>query len=730
MRPGRATVRLTILAVLAAGTACGARRAGPAMLPGATRLVLAPPEAAYNVAARTPVTGHELGDLHTFDALPRERWRADHGVAPDDAWVATARGAAVRIGDCSGAFVSPDGLLVTNQHCVRECLEAASRGDRDLLRDGFLAPRRGLERNCPGLSADRLRAARDVTDQVRAEEGLGRTVLERESLRNAAIARIETECVTGRDTHCRVASLHQGARLVLYEYRRYSPVRLVFAPEAAWAGLGGPAQSFAYPRHALDVAFLRAYDGDVRVPASTPLHFRWHPAGGRDGDVVFAVGHPGATYRQITLAQFLYESLYRHPFLLGLVDRQREALRAIAALGGDAARQAQRELAGYELNYRAYGGQLAALRDTLVVGAKLRWERELRARVELDPALRAAYGHLWDRSEALQREKLALSPRLNLTNRQVIGAPHMLYAGTLVGYVREAARPEAERPEGFRGAGLARTEAFLRAGSETAEAFAGPLLRLYLEFAVAWLTPDDPVRTALVAPGETADAAYARLMRETRVLDPAFRDSIMRGGVRALERTTDPVLRFASLAEPAYQEMLARWRPIAAEERQIREGIARAALAVFGPDLPSDGTLSPRVSAGVVRGAGTPDAPLAPHATFLGLYARAAEAGHAGPWKLPDRVRAARERLDLDTPITLIATNDVAGGSAGSALVDAEGRLVGIVFDNDTDHLGSRYLYRPGVGRAIAVHAAGVDAALRRIYDATALLEELGKGGR
>jgi hypothetical protein len=728
------TARSVVVSVAAALLlACsGARPApGPAPPAGARAApspaslnLLEPSAAALRTADRTELTGHELGTMWTFENPPLAYWRTRYGFDATPAWLEHVRLSSVRFGDfCSASFVSADGLAMTNQHCARECIEAVSTTGIDHLERGFYATTRAQERICPGLFLDQLVAIEDITDSIRQAvtgapggEAIGRR-------RNAAIERMETECAARTRLRCEVVALYHGGQFQLYQYRRYEPVKLVFAPELQAGYFGGDPDNFSYPRYSLDVSFVRAYDAAGR-PASTPHHFSWRADGAREGELVFVIGNPAMTSRLTSLAQLMYERQYRHPFLIHGLEGQRSLLLDIAAAGADAEQQVRQDLFSIENSLEAYRGELEGLLDTLLVGRKVRWERELRERVRADPALQQRYGDVWDRLLRLEARKLDVSPRYNFVNLQMAASPHLLYAGQLVTYVSELARPEAERSAEFRGA-VAEIEDVLRQPTPLDDSVAERLLALHLDIGRRWLDPGDSLLRTLIHAGETTAQAAARLARESRILDPAFRTTLLRARPEALDTVDDPLIRFAVRARDARPALSAEWAGLVAAEREQNARLGEALFAVYGRDQPPDATFTLRISEGVVAGYSYNGTIAPPITTFFGMYGRAAAFGNRPPWTLPERFDERRSAIRMGTPFTTVSTNDVAGGNSGSPLIDREARIVGVAFDGNREQLPNTFVFRSDAARTVSVHAAGILEALRSVYDATRLVQEL-----
>jgi hypothetical protein len=687
---------------------------------------LQPSAGALRAAETASLTGLELGTMWTFENPPREYWQRTYGFSPTEEWLEHVRLSSVRYGQhCSASFVSPTGLVMTNHHCALDCIEAVSTGANDYVVDGFYAPGRGQELTCPGLFLDQLVDIEDVTARVHGAAPADAPAAEVAAAQAQARSRIEAECSAAAELTCQVVSLYHGGQYQLYKYRRYAPVKLVWAPDVQAGFYGGDPDNFTYPRYNLDVSFLRAYEPDGETVASTPHYFRWNARGAGDGELVFITGNPGSTARLATVPQLVYEQRTRHPFVVEFLAAQSEVLHAYAARGPEQDREVRETLFSVDNSLKAFTGQLGGLQDTLLMGRKIRWEREFRARVQADPALRAAYGDAWDRVAEIAARRNEIYSQVNLYNPDFMGAPHLQMAGTLVRYIRETARPEAERPPAFRGERLDQLRQMLAEPTDPDPTLALPLLAARLDLAGRWLPEGDPVYGDILRPGEAPAAAAERVAGATRILDPAFRQSVMAGGPDALEASTDPVVVLARRMDARHRDVMARWQQIGADQSVQAQRLAEALFGVFGTHIPPDATFTLRITDGVVAGYPFNGTMAPPFTSIFGLYERANNFDDEMPWTLPRPFAQRRGDVDMATYYNFVSTNDITGGNSGSPMIDREGRIVGIAFDGNIEQLPNEFLFSTVAGRTVGVHSAGILEALRSVYRTHALLQEL-----
>jgi hypothetical protein len=673
------------------------------------------------LAGSVPAAADE--GMWTYNDFPVDRLAKAHGFTPDAAWLEKARLASGRFGfGCSTSFVSPNGLVMTNHHCVHSCVEQLSTAKRNYVADGFYAKTAAEELRCPELELDRLEEITDVTDRLAAAtRGLaGEAYL---AALKAEMARLEKACATGPEVRCDVVTLYGGGRYDLYRYHRYADVRLAFVPEFAIAFFGGDPDNFEFPRHDLDVAFLRIYEGGKPVP--TPVHFGWSAEGTRDGDLTFTSGNPASTSRQMTVAELELERDIVLPRYLLYAAELRGMLNSFADRGPEQRRIANTLLFYTENGVKSRRGMYEALLDGSILAGKRDEERTLRAKVAADPALAAATGAAWDEVAAAQAELRRVYDRWTyLEGRRPAGFRSQLFAiaRTLVRAADELPKPSDRRLREFGDAALPELEHGLASTAPIHAELEVETLAFSLTKLRETLGADDAT-VRLVLGDESPREAATRLVRGTKVFDPKVRRALWDGGARAIAASKDPMIALARAVDPEARAIRKVVEDrVEAPTRRAAELIARARFAVYGTGLYPDATGTLRLSFGTVRGWEENGKTIAPYTTFGEAFSRATG---RDPFALPQSWLAAKDRLALATPFDLVTTNDIVGGNSGSPLFDRDLNIVGLVFDGNLPSLGGDYGFDETVNRTVAVDVRALTQALDRIYGAKRLLDEI-----
>ena len=675
--------------------------------------------------------GSARGDegMWTFDNFPSRKVQQKYGFSPDAQWLDEARLASVRLaGGCSGSFVSPQGLVMTNHHCAHSCIEQLSTKEKDFVAEGFYAKSLDAEVKCPEIELNELVQIGDVTAQVHgATKGLkpGKEFNDR---RKAAMAGLEKECSGGSDkVRCEVVELYHGGVYSLYKYKRFQDVRLVFAPEFAIAFFGGDPDNFNFPRYDLDVSFIRAWE-DGR-PARTDHYFRWSPSGAKEGELTFVSGNPGGTDRELTMSQLQYQRDVALPERLFSLAQYRGALTMFTQSSPEHYRIAEAGLFGVENSFKALKGRYEALVTPTLWNQKARREKELRARVDRRPALRRLAGSAWDDvAKAVAEYQPRRKEYQYIEEGQGFSSPLYRIAKDLVRGTEELRKPNEQRLREYTDARLPQLKQKLFSKAPLYPDLETFRLSYWLTKLREELGADHPFVKKVLA--KKSPAELAAELAQTRLYDVKVRDELWQGGRAAVQASRDPMIAFARAID-ADARPLRRWHDEEIEplETSAQERIAAAKFAIEGRSNYPDATFTARLSYGAVKGYEENGHHVNPITTIGGAFERATG---RDPFKLPESWLSANQsrKLELATPFNFCATNDIIGGNSGSPVFDRERQIVGLIFDGNIQSLGGDYGFDETVNRAVAVHSAALIEALDHIYGANRIVAELKNGAQ
>jgi hypothetical protein len=681
---------------------------------------------AFLLCAGFALVGSARADegMWTFDDLPLKEMQTQYQFTPSADWLAHLQKAALRLKDgCSAVFVSADGLVLTNQHCIADCLAQLSMPKHDYTQDGFYAYSRDKEARCPQLTAEQLTDSQDVTADV-AKTLKGLTGDDYDNAFREVSSRLEQTCSEGDSRHwsCELVALYHGGRYALYKYRRYTDLRLVFTPEYAIAAFGGDPDNFNFPRYSLDVALLRAYDRDQPVQSDFLSLATQTP---KPGELVFTAGNPGNTERGRTLVELT--ALRDDDLTPGLVyySELRGILEQYAHEGPEQRRMAYANLGAVENLIKAHQGQLEALQDQAQLQRKAEEEQSLRDWVMSDPARKTEFGDPWTAIATAEQRNHALVTRYRMLE-QTWGFESRLfdYARLLVRGTVERDKSNPRRLPEYRDANLPQVEGALFSDVPVSQDYEELMLGWSLSKLRAALGADDPVvRRAL---GRNSPEQVARTAVESSQLDSANIRHRMWSDPDFMEVANDPMIRLAAAVDKEARAVRKDYETqVLSVLRSQGQVIARARFARDGTGIYPDATFTLRLSYGQVQGWQEGDQKVPAFTDFAGLYARAT--GNP-PFVLPQRWVAAEQLLASDTHFDFVTTNDIVGGSSGSPVVDRDGKVVGLVFDGNIHSLGGDFWYDSDQNRAVAVDDQALLSALRKVYGMSVLADELVNG--
>ena len=681
-------------------------------------LLLAAGLAALAGLAATPASADE--GMWTFDNFPSSTVKQLYGADITPEWLDRVRLATIRLSNCTATFVSPSGLMLTNHHCVESCLAELSTKDRSLVQLGFVAADRRAEQRCPAQLADVLVGSENVTSIVsKAIAGLGDTAAN--DTRKKTLTTLEQECeqasikAKSGKLRCQAVTLYQGGQYFLYKYKRYDDVRVVFAPEADIASFGGDPDNFQFPRWSLDFSMLRAYENDK--PAVTPNFLQINFDGPAVNQLVFVSGHPGSTARLQTRAQLEFDRDIPLPTTLMRASELRGRFIQFGTVNPANDRIVQAPLNTLQNAIKVRRKELDALNDDALLAVKSEAEEKLRASAQLGGA------DPWHEIEsATTRERALYVQYAFLENGAGFNSGLFRDARLLVRGADERAKRNTDRLREFTDASLPLIQRELYARVPVYPELEVITLSFSLERMREWLGPDHPVIRRLLSK-ESPDSLATRLIAETKLDDAEVRKRLWQGGKTAVNASLDPMIQIARAVDVDARAIRKRYEdeveaPIAAAAQRI----AAARFKAYGTNIYPDATFTLRLNYGTVQGWIENGTPVEPFTRLGRAFERATG---ASPFKIPDSWMKVQAQLDMRTPFCISTTSDIVGGNSGSALIDADGKIVGLMFDGNIHSIAGHYWFNSANNRAIAVHPAIIREALDKVYGAKFLLSEL-----
>ena len=681
--------------------------------------------AGITVLSPFPASGEE--GMWTFDNPPAKILKVKYNFTITKEWLDHVRLSSVRFNDGgSGSFVSPGGLVLTNHHVALGQLQKVSTPQKNYAADGFYARSQDEEMKCPDLELNVLMSMEDVTGRVQGAAKPGTPEKAVFEARKSEIAKIERESTETTGLRSDVVTLYSGGEYWLYRYKKYTDVRLVFAPEQQTAFFGGDLDNFTYPRYDLDMALFRVYENNR--PVDSKNYLAWNSKGAKAGDLVFVSGNPGSTERLTTVSELEEQRDTRLPLTLDRYKRTLGVLRKYSALGAEQARQAAGNIFGLENAVKAITGEYNGLLDKNIMAKKQKEEEEFRRLLAGKPELEKLYGSAWDEIAAAGKKEHGRLKQLEYRN--IRGSRLFSSALAILQYVAEVKKPDGVRLDGFHDSQLESLRFYLLSPAPLYPDLAQALMVDGLKESIEELGPEDPFLKAVLG-GRSPEELAREVITGSKLADPAARKQLLEGGETAVAASKDPAIELARKVDPFVRENT-KWTEdnVLSVVTAAGEKIGKARFALYGKSTYPDATFTLRLSYGTVAGYPMNGTEAPPLTTFYGLYDRAYGFGLKPPFNLTQRYLDRKSSIDLATPLNFINTCDIIGGNSGSPVIDRNGEIVGLIFDGNIESLVGNYVYNEENNRAVAVHTAAMSEALRKIYDAARLADELEGPGR
>jgi hypothetical protein len=670
----------------------------------------------------------DFGSMYTFDAVPLEKFKKKYNFVPDKAWLDNVQKSALQFGGgCSAAFVSADGLIMTNHHCIRGNLNKIQRDGENVFKDGFYAKTLADERIFPEQYVDQLIEIKDVTIEILSAMEKGASDKEKVAIKKKTIEEIIAKNEKETGLTCKIVTLYNGGKYSLYIYKRYTDIRLVMIPDVQITATGWDWDNFTYPRYELDFAFLRAYENGK--PAIVKNFFKWSKNGSPENEAIFVVGRPGNTDRLVSLRELDFDRNVRSPIILQRYNELYQAYFKFFEAHPERHDEILSQLLSVANGRKKFAGELVALNDAYLMAKKFDFEKKLKEKVLGDTKLNEKYGNIWDDlNKAYQDlaifEKSILT--LNMADRY-LSAYHET-ARNLVVYAFQMKMPESERNKAYKSDKIEQTKSGLLVQLKDPD-LQEWLVISHADFLFKANGKDDPVLQKLFG-GHTGKEAFDYFIKNTNIQSKPFIDELLSQGPDAILKSGDPLIQY-------YVES----RNLFAEKNDLRENLYNSIeilnqqlgsliFDAFGEQIPPDATSTLRISDGVIKQYeynGT----IAPgKVTFYGMYDRYFSFGQKDyPWGLHPRWKKPAPGLDLSIPVGFASTNDIVGGNSGSSVINKNAEIVGLIHDGNLESLAGSYAFLEENNRAVATDSWGLMEALKLVYKTDRLVKELQNSG-
>lgn len=649
--------------------------------------------------------------MWTFFSLPLKQLKEKYNFAPDKAWVDHVRLSTVQIDGGSGAFVSPDGLIMTNHHVVVGT--ASNVKNLNFVENGYYAKNRETEVKLPGLTASILEGIKNVTGEIESayDKSMHKDTIKLKITEKTN--QITQAANKENKLFNRVIYINNTGEYWLYSYKVLSDIRLVFAPEASVAAFGGYYNdNFTYPRYNLDVSFVRAYENDQ--PYKPGHYFKWKTAGAAENELVFIPGNPGHTNRFITSHEYEFMKNYKEKYSYIISKYAFEFA-------------AERNFEGFDNNSVLH----ITNRHKINSGLKYCFDQprnfqklqdihcDILEKLKNNSELLNEYLYSYNKIDSLVEilKDYYRQSAFRMKDMALYQHASMLYE--LI-YELDTNKELTTLQENTRIKWLKKIEDTTLIKKENQVYALTKYLRYLIEENMA-----DKLKLMEFTGFENTDTAAIELCN-TKLFDKDFRLKILNGGAKALEACNDPFVKFVCRVENANKNYPDFYLDdIWSQIKELRKSIVQAYNEVYGNEKTPDANFTLRFSYGTVKSYFINGYNFPWKTTLYGLFDKSASHGNEGDYFLPKRVWESVDDINKSTPCNFVTTNDIIGGNSGSSVINCNAEVVGIVFDGNFESIIGEYVFDDTYSRAVCVHPAFIMEALRNIYDAGSLADEI-----
>ncbi|MBN1253174.1 MAG: S46 family peptidase [Bacteroidales bacterium] len=667
----------------------------------------------------------DFGSMWTFDAVPVQKYEKKYGFKPDKKWLDNVQKSALQFGGgCSASFVSEDGLIMTNHHCIRGLLKEIQQNGENLMRDGYYAKTLEEERVFPGLFVDQLISITDVTKEIIDELNKGKNDEEKLNFKNNKIKELIDKYQKNSELTCKVVSLYNGGKYSLYSYKRYNDIRLVMAPDVQIAATGWDWDNFTYPRYELDFAFLRAYDENQK-PVKVKNFFTWSKKGANPGEAIFIIGRPGNTDRLLSTRELEYYRDIRHSMILHRLNEAYQAYFNFYINNPERKDELLGQLLSVANGRKVYAGLVMSLNDKYIMTKKYDFENNLKEKVKANADLQKKYGNLWNDISNIFTELDKFEKEvLTIAFSEYYASDYQITAKNIIFYAKKMQFPEDKRSNFYKKDEIDKTRA-----NVYKELIDKDLQNDLLIAHANFLSKVDGGKTSYIKDlygGKTNKEALDYFMKNSKIWDEKFVEELLKKGANDILKSDDPMIKFYIKSQEKMKEFAEKRKELYNNLEILNQKLGRLIFEIYGEQIPPDATSTLRISDGVIKDYeynGT----IAPgKTTFYGLWDRYYSFGQKDyPWGLHERWKKVPEALDLSIPIGFASTNDMVGGNSGSAVINKNAEIIGLIHDGNLESIAGGFIFLEENNRAVATDSWGLMEALKLIYKTDRLVDEI-----
>ncbi|GIK61519.1 MAG: dipeptidyl-peptidase [Ignavibacteriaceae bacterium] len=669
----------------------------------------------------------DMGKMWTFENPPLDYFEETYGFRPSEEWLNKVQKSALKFGSgCSASFISEDGLIMTNHHCIRGILRDLSTDNLDLLKYKFYAENQKDELKIPGLFVRQLMMIEDVTEEIKRAMNKVNSDSEKVAIKNQKIEEIKTKYFNlNPELSYEVISLYYGGKYSLYGYKKYTDIRLVFVPELIVSKLGGDYDNFTYPRYGLDCAFLRAYENNK--PIKTEYYFNFNTEPVYEDQSVFVVGNPGSTNRLYTIAQLEFLRDYR----FGL---QTPMWKELYKIYYDLVMQSNAEdmklvatLFNVGNGLKVYESTYLALQDPFFMARKKDFENKFKNAVHSDPELNKKYGRIWEQiAENRKAASKIANEKFALSISSTYSPKYFFIAKDLLKLAEQLKLPDEKREEAYKSGKIDSLIDFIFPSSFDKKVEDKKLL-VNLSVVKNNLPPENEIAQILLLSNDVKTSAEM-ILAKSKITTKENVIALAKSSPESILNSNDPFIRFIAATRDRINELQSIDKRLDDSDVINNQLLGEALYEVYGDTIPPDATGTLRISDGIIKGYeynGT----IAPiKTTFYGSLDKYYSFNKKFPFNLPDYWENLPEEFDLSTTLDFISTCDIIGGNSGSPVINKDAEVVGLAFDGNMESHAGRYIYTTEKNRTVSLSAEGMIEAIRDLYKAEKLSSEILNG--